>query len=284
MRHLIACMSSYGKENLESWLRQFPIDDDLHFIIHIDGKTLDSDVDIWSLKNINPNVDEVFHILNCKRFSSDMAKVMFELMRKCWEGKYDYFHLMSESCWLIKPIDEFKKSFENSDMKSFMTFWNDRNGGFWIARWLKKVNWYKASQWMSLSKKLLDLIFSNDKYYDILKKMADDYNNKNEFYLHCIAFDEFAIQNIILKYALKDDKSLIDDYIVNDNLRYINWNCPTLHPASPLVLKQSDYEDPENKRGYQDEEISKCVIARKIDFKDPDSMAFVENQLKKYKS
>lgn len=284
MRHLIGCMSSYGRESLESWLRQFPIDDDLHFIIHIDAKSREDGVNVKVLRRINPNVDEVFNFCHCKRFSSDMAKVMFELMRKCWERKYDYFHLMSESCWLIKPVDMFKKTFEESGQKSFMQFYKDKpDYNFWIAKYMDdSKNWYKSSQWISLSRKLLDLIFINDEFEKILYKICYDFETNNQLYLYRIAFDEFAIQNVILKYVLNDDNDLFNEYFVRDSLRYVNWGL--MNTGSPRVLLQSEYDDPNNKFKYWKEKIAKCLIARKIDCKNRDSLAFVENQLNKYKS
>ena len=212
MKHAILLLSSYGINYMNNVLSQFNNDKRFDIFIHIDRK---SKIDIENNKTITKSrIKYINHLYKSKRFSITMVDIMLELLNIANKtDKYDYFHYFSDSCYLIKTLDEFYQFFIKNNNKSFMNY-------FLTNHFLYKNQafiLYKGSQWMSLHSnlvhKLLDNINLIHKYKkaiknNIIKKLRG-------------AFDELIIQNIIIKDICKRKPQEYN--IINNNLRFIRW-------------------------------------------------------------
>lgn len=284
MKHAILILSSYGYDYLCNMLKQFNNDNDFEIYIHIDNKTLydmnsmgytnDNYIDL--LKNEFNNIKLVYHKYICKRFSYNMVLGMYDLLLKSYNQSISYYHYMSDSCYLTHSLQYFKNFFNNTE-KSFIEYYE-------MPTYLYNNEiQYKGSQWMSLNKYIVEKIIDNDNISNIIQILRNEFiifcNNMRQHMINkkeinsnlnitSGAVDEFVFQYIILKDILNNDKSLIEKYICNDNLRYINWNnCTT----SPKILKYSEYND------YDINYIKeKSLICRKIDYKNTDSLKFIQ--------
>lgn len=283
MRHAMLCISSYGRDALVNWIKQFPSDDeDIDFFIHIDGNTYRDNVMVEEMQSINPHVKLVAHWNNCPRWSANLGYVSIWLMMRAMSfDTYDYFHIMSESDYLIKPIDLYKKKFADNCEKSFMSYIQHIkiliNGNI-------DGTFYHGYQWMSLYRDLVTKIIekNNLEKYSMYIKLFE--NDKIKISNGDGAFDEIILQTIILRDIFENNQEEIEKYIINDNLTYVNWINAETNGGHPIILKESDYENPENPLKYDKEYIIKnAFVARKIDWNDEDSRKFVENQLKIYK-
>lgn len=273
MRHAILCLASYGRDSLKAWLMQFPTDSDICFYIHIDHTCVDDRITLSELQEINPNVMVVEHHYESRRFSFAMVDAMVWLLQTAYNGgQYDYFHFMSESCWLIKPMWMFKQRFEQANDKSFMFYQSPKNFRFYspICRPL-----YKTSQWMSLHRNLVADLLSKEHLdkIELYRKLI----KQRQCRIFYGAWDEVILQTIIRRDICHDNTQEIASRIINDSLRYINW----FHAhGRPRILTLSDCKSPEYK--YDQQAINNALIVRKIDYKNDDSIAFVHDQLNKY--
>ena len=154
MKHAFLVLSSYGLDYLKCFLEQFKNDEDFYFFIHLDNKSLYDYNDNAVFFNEFKNIIYKDHIKRCRRFSSNMCDIMIELIRKAYNSNYDFsfFHIISESCYLIKPINEFKNFFINNEEKSFMPY--EYFFGCKIGRKLI----YKSSQWFTLNRYIISLV------------------------------------------------------------------------------------------------------------------------------
>lgn len=274
MKHAILCLASYGREALVAWLQQFPTNYNIDIYIHMDGQCVEDGVMLEELQAINPHVKFAKHALVCKRFSSNMSAAMMLLASVAVKHHYDYYHYMSESCWMLKPWKVFNQVFANANGKSFIDFQKSNKMTAWSTWFVfqnKRIDksFYKASQWFSMSSYIAERLTSQQSFNlfgKYVKKRSD-----GDIRLIRVAFDECIIQTIIIRNILDDDPQMINKYVIKDNLRYINWE--QTH-SSPRVLKLSESKDPEFKydMNYID---NYALIGRKIDYKDPDSLNFI---------
>ena len=212
MKHAILLLSSYGINYMNNVLSQFNNDKRFDIFIHIDGK---SKIDIENNKTITKSrIKYIKHLHKSKRFSITMVYVMLELINIANKAdKYDYFHYFSDSCYLIKTLDEFYQFFIKNNNKSFMNY-------FLTNHFLYKNQafiLYKGSQWMSLHSNLVHKLLDNINLIHKYKKAI-----KNNIIKRLRgAFDELIIQNIIIKDICK--RKAQECNIINNNLRFIRW-------------------------------------------------------------
>ena len=214
MKHAILLLSSYGINYMNNVLSQFNNDKRFDIFIHIDRKTK---IDIDNNKTITKSrIKYINHLYKSNRFSIRMVDVMIELINIANKtDKYDYFHYFSDSCYLIKTLDEFYEFFIQNNNKSFMKYYlmSDflyKNQSFIL---------YKGSQWMSLHSNIVNKLLDN---INLIHKYKEDIKN-NKIKLFGGAFDELIIQNIIIKDICKGKPQEYN--IINNNLRFIRWRC-----------------------------------------------------------
>ncbi|WOD43419.1 beta-1,6-N-acetylglucosaminyltransferase [Hwangdonia lutea] len=178
-----------------------------------------------------------------------------------------YFHLISGQDYPVKSITEFKKLFENPQKHDYLENfelprerWNNENGGFdrflyyyffdifyshkfkkailFLVKIQKKLSikrsfpkkiktYYGGSSWWSLSKDTLQYVI--------------DYTKENKYLLnrmkYTLASDELYFQTVIMN-------SVYAKNVINDNLRYIDWNPERIgkYSPSPAILDTSDFD------------------------------------------
>ena len=265
MKHAIILLASYGIDYLNSFLEQFNNDSRFDIYIHIDGKTK---IDIDNNKTIiNANIKYCNHSFSSERYSVEMGDATYELFfiaNKNYD--YDYYHIMSESCYFSDSLDEFYNFFVINNFNSYINYYkfdkfllNGKPNGF-----------YKGSQWMSIHKNIINKLL---KISDIYNSYKEQVKNGTIFITYG-AFDEFIFQNLIIIHICNEKPE--DCKIYNNNLRFIRWYCTRTKIYCPNYL---------NIYNVSEEEIKfiklQSFIIRKINYKDPKAMELID-KLKNY--
>ena len=253
-KHAILLLSSYGIDYLNSFLSQFKNDKRFDIFIHLDGKTK-NDIDNGR-KIIKSNIKYRKHLYKSKRFSFEMVKVMYLLLSESnKKDTYKYYHFFSESCYLVKSLDEFYNFFNGSN--SYFSFHKDK-----FSIYHNKSNiLYKGSQWMSLHKAIVKEVL---KRKNLFSQYEDEINNgRLIIYARDGAFDEHIIHNIIISDICNGNPKKYN--IKNKCIRYIRWhNCSKEHCPNYLNIDN-----------VNEKEISSIknnfLIIRKINYKDSKS-------------
>ena len=263
MKHAILLLSSYGIDFLNNFLSQFNNDYRFDIFIHIDGK---SKIDIEDKKTIiESNIKYINHLNKSKKFSVEMVDVMFELLNKASKtDNYDYFHYFSDSCYLIKTLDEFYEFFIRNNNISYMTYHLTR---FFLC---KKCPFklFKGSQWMSLHRNIVHKLLDN---INMLNMYKEGIKNKTIELLRG-APDEFIIQNLIVNDICKGNP--LKKKVINNNFRFIRWkNCKYNYCPNYLDIDNVSQEEIKHikKKGF--------LIIRKINYKNSKAVELI-NTLK----
>ena len=263
MKHAILLLSSYGISYMNNVLSQFNNDERFDIFIHIDGKTK---IDIENNKTVTrAKIKYIKHLFKSKRFSKEMVDCMLELLIIANKtDNYDYFHYFSDSCYLIKTLDEFYQFFIENNKKSYMNYG--------LAKYFLYKNQafllYKGSQWMSLHRNIVYKILDNRNLFHKYKKALKNKTIK----LLSGAPDELIIQHIIVNDICKGRPQKYR--VINNNLRFIRRRrCKRVH--CPNYLEIDNVSEDEIKK------ISKnnYLIIRKIDYKNYKAIDLV-NRLK----
>lgn len=208
-----------------------------------------------------------------------------------------YFHLISGQDFPVKSINEFKNLFTTPIKYDYLENfqlprkqWENENGGFdrfiyyyfldvfyahKLVKWVlilvkiqkkfsikrpfpsKIKKYYGGSSWWSLSKNTLQYVIDytkNNKY--LLKRMK-----------YTLASDEIYFQTVIMN--SKHSKN-----VINDNLRYIDWNPERVgkYSPSPALLDIKDFEKIKN---------SNKLFARKFDVPFSDELKYKITEINK---
>ena len=192
-----------------------------------------------------------------------MVDVMFDLLKIANKTDiYDYFHYFSDSCYLIKTIDEFYNFFTKNNKKSYISYFLEenlyKNQSFLL---------YKASQWMSLHRNIVNKLLDN---IDLFYKYKEEIKNKTILILRG-APDEFIIQHIIINDIC--NRKPQEYNIIKNNLRFIRWRDDKGYVPNYLDMDNVSEEEIQNikKQNY--------LIIRKIDYHNYKSIDLV-NRLK----
>lgn len=262
MKHAILLLSSYGIDYLNNFLSQFNNDKRFEIYIHIDKK---SKTDIDANKQIlKSNIKYCKHIYKSERYSLKMVDAMYKLLSKAYKSyKYDYYHFFSESCYLVKSLDEFYNFFVENNLNSYVRHYPHK----YFLYHHKTNTFYKGSQWMSLHSDIVNKLL-NYKY--LFNKYKYEIENRNLKMWHG-AYDEFIIQHIIIHYICKGKPGNYN--VKNNSLRFIRWMscseefCPSLLNINKVSEDEINYI----KKNF--------LIIRKIDYKDSKAIELV-NKLK----
>ena len=249
MKHAILLLSSYGISYMNNFLSQFNNDERFDIYIHLDGKTK---IDIENNKTVTrAKIKYIKHLFKSKRYSNEMVDCMLELLIIANKtDNYDYFHYFSDTCYLIKTLDEFYQFFIENNNKSYMIYY--------LAKYFLYKNQsfilYKGSQWMSLHSNIVHKILDNRNLFYKYKEALKNNTIKIVFG----APDEFIIQHIIVNDICKGRPQEYN--IINNNLRFIRWRCNRVNCPNYLEIDNVSEDEIKN--------ISKnYLVIRKIDYK-----------------
>jgi len=266
MKHSILLLSSYGIDYLNNFLSQFNIDKRFDIYIHYDKETK-ADIDKGK-QIINSNIKYFNYKYKSPRFSLGMVKAMFELLSQAYKrGAYDYYHFFSESCYLVKPIEQFYKFFLINKGNSYVQYGLSK-----YFSYKNKTNiLYKGSQWMTLHNSLVKEII---KRKPLFTKYIEEIQKTTNYKIRNGAYDEFIFQHIIASDICQNNPDSFKKYkVINKNLRFIRWRnckkeyCPNFLNITNVSEKESDYI----KKNF--------FIIRKINFKDKNAIKLI-NKLK----
>ena len=256
-------------------------DDDFYIYIHIDKKNRPQKTlinTIRSLKNV-VFISSKYKIywgglnhLKCYLLLSEEALKKPDIV---------YFHLISGQDFPIKSLSHFKNIIKEDNLKDYMEFfklptpvWKNQNGGldrieyynlFDVINAKKYIKWlwllvriqkrirfsrpvstsigelYGGFTWWSLTRNTLQFVI--------------DYTKEKPYFInrmkHTFCPEEMYFQTVIMNSEYAKN-------VVNDNLRYIDWNPDRTgkYETSPAVLDITDFEKVKN---------SNKLFARKFD-------------------
>ena len=232
MKHAILILSSYGISYLNNVLSQFNNDKRFDIYIHIDRE---SKIDIKKNKKLTKSkIKFIKHIFKSKKYSTEMVDVMLKLLIIAnKKDNYDYFHYFSDSCYLIKTLDDFYQFFFQNNNKSYMEYFLSeyflyKNQSFIL---------YKGSQWMSLHNNIVHKLLDN---INLFYKYKEAIRNKTIKIIYG-APDEFIFQHIIVNDICKREPQKYN--IINSNLRFIRWNYNELYCPNYLDIDNVSKEE-----------------------------------------
>lgn len=232
-------------------------DGDNYFFIHVDRKS-----------EMSPFLKENFVLPERVCFCENRIKVEWgafsqieatmELIHALQEKKtdYDYVHLLSGQDFPLQANKKIKQFFQSHKGQNFMDFFSlpyrnwSGNGGMdrisyiWMINELglerayelverqkqkgvsrtfpEGISPYGGSQWWSLTKECIDYV----------ARTCIPENILYEFYRYTYVPDEMLFQTLLLNSEFKSS-------IVNNNLRYINWE---KGPEYPRIFRIEDEE------------------------------------------
>lgn len=256
----ILLLAHKGIEYIDYFCSQFNNDERFNIFIHIDINTKISESDIVYIKSKHNIVKEIISKHTGTYFGMDLIDAEIELMKLASKNKYNYYHMMSEQCFITTSLDKFYNYFNNSN-KEHLDIQKDKEG--WQIINLEKNYRYAGSQWWSLTNDcvlwILDKLNTTN-YYNDFKTELEKYNNGRK--IRIIAADETFFTNIVMVYE--------NDFIFYNNKRYYDFTWPLIdwsHPH-PLIIEKLDK--------YISEGILNSIIIRKIDFTDKECLYLLE--------
>ena len=250
MKHAILLLCSYGIDYLNNFVEQFHNDKRFDIFIHLDGKSkidFDNNIEI-----IPSNIKYIGHLYKSKRYSFEMVDAMYELLSIAYKtDKYDYFHFFSETCYMVKSLDDFNQFFINNNFKSYLRYIRSNKV------FHKKYSniFYMGSQWMSLHNNIARKLINKTYIYNYIKKEVKSGIIKKN--INYGAPDESILHNIIISYIC--DGNTKKCRIINNNLRCIKFLKGRSHPEFLNIDDLSKKEINFIK--------SNCLIIRKINYK-----------------
>jgi hypothetical protein len=254
------------------------------FFIHIDGKT---DRETHSkIVNQLQDIPSVYFVKRHKCFWGDfnIIKATIEAINNLISSKieFDYAILLSGQDYLIKSnayLEHFLEKHKKQEFIEFCSLHSPENkwykqGGYYQS--LKRIEWwhlryrskhlclqkqrrflpgmepYGGSQWWCLSKACL--------------KYVQDFVERNPAFVNYFKYtfipDELFFQTIVLNSPFKDQ-------VINDDLRYVDWDNP--NPNAPATLLKDDFEKLNS---------SSKLFARKFDMtRDREILNLIDQQI-----
>ena len=272
MTHAFLILSAYGLDYLEKVLQQFPEQDNLYFYIHLNGKSFEQfNNDAYhSIYNVHSNIRYCGHHVNSERFTFEACHAINFLFETAFNDSIniDYYHLISESCYIRVPFNKFEEFFENVDCKSFMwCYQQDINEYYAIINNVKQPIYY-GYDWFSFNNNLLTMLFND--YGQYIYKYHQAFNQNNIKYYGSLPENIFA--TIICHDIFKDNEEEMRKYIIFNSLRYQNYYDYGNLGNHARTLTLSEFMDKDNTFNYDKNKIfNETLIIRKIDYKNPDS-------------
>lgn len=259
MKQAILLLAHKGIDYIDYFCSQFNNDERFNIYIHIDINTIISEEKLNHIKSKYPIIKSIISKHTGTYFGMDLVDAEIELMKIASKNNYNYYHLMSEQCFIATSLDKFYNYFNNSN-KEHLDIQKD-NSWHIINVW--KNYRYTGSQWWSLTNNCVVWILNKLKttnYYNDFKYELEKYNygRKNRI----IAADETFFTNIVMVYE--------NDFTFDTNKRYYDFTWPLIdssHPH-PLVIEKNDI--------YISEGILNNFIIRKIDYKNKDCLKLLE--------
>ncbi|MEO8890236.1 MAG: beta-1,6-N-acetylglucosaminyltransferase [Coleofasciculaceae cyanobacterium] len=259
------------------------------FFIHIDGKT-DRETTTQIVNQLQ-DIPSVYFVKRHKCFWGDfnIIKATLEAIKALFKSQveFDYAILLSGQDYLIKSnsyLSDFLVKHQNQEFMEFCSLHSPENkwykqGGYYQS--LKRIEWwhfhyrskhlciqkerrflpgiepYGGSQWWCLSKNCL--------------KYIQDFIEQNPAFVNYFKYtfipDELFFQTLVLNSPFKDQ-------VINDDLRYVDWDNP--NPKAPATLLKDDFKKLKS---------SSKLFGRKFDMtRDEEILNLIDQQILKVDS
>lgn len=252
------------------------------FFIHIDLKQKNNMYKTEEIKQLHEkNNVFIYSFLKVNWGDENQFFVSLKLLNIALnkEFKCNYFHLISGVDLPIKSNKEFDSYFLNDNL-SYLGFVDPKDAEICKERidiyYLRRFINYRGNFYLKILNDLLEnlqffiikkgikirpelkyKIYKGSQWWSLNSKVASyvvDFCKENQHFLKRFKYtnccDEMFFHIIIMNSKYKD-------YIVHNNLRYIDWNCKYPDESLPRILKEEDWESMKN---------SNALLCRKIDW------------------
>ena len=231
---------------------------DVTFFIHIDKKSkIMNDSSLEKIKS-KENVKFIDQRQQISWGGYGMISATLILLKECLKKeKCDYISLHSGQDLPIKNRNQILYFLEKNQGKEYFEFFKikdkkrwapntgfDRIEYYWFIEEIgydKSMELYKAQKKLNVKRKYFKNIepYGGSQWWTITRECAQfiiDYVNQNkdfcDYYKYTMIPDEGFFQTIVLN-------SYFKDRVINDNLRYIDWESG---PEYPKILKKQDFK------------------------------------------
>ena len=180
-----------------------------------------------------------------------MVKVMYILLSKSnKKDKYKYYHFFSDSCYLIKSLDEFYNLFNENN--SYFSFFPNKFNAYHN----KSNILYKGSQGIPLHKSIVNEVLKKEYLFSQYEEEINQ--GALTIYAGYGSFDEHIIQNIIISDICNGNPKKYN--IKSRNIRCTRWhNCSKEYCTNFLNIDNVDKKEINNIK-------NNFLIIRKINY------------------
>jgi hypothetical protein len=273
---LVTAYKNY--EHLEKII-QFFEDDSFEIYVHVDKKSFISNAELDNLKRYKSlQLITQKYKVNWGGFNH-LKSILYLVNKALLNSDIVYFHLITGHDFPIKSLDYFKNFTQSNGKKEQLEFFQvpreswANNGGMDRLEYFnffdlfdyknhKQRNWlFKITAFqkkINLKRKLpanMPKLYGGSTYWSLSRaslEYVSEYTQKNKWVLNRFKFtlcaEEFYFQTILMN-------SFFANSVVNNNLRYIDWNAR--NGNNPAILDESDYEKLVS---------SEALFARKFEF------------------
>lgn len=273
LKHIIIILHHGVLDSLSRLVSFF--DNDFIVLIHVDRTVKLQKKAIRDFENVYSNA-KIFQKYRIFWGGIGILKTeLFLLKYAISRFKFDYVHFLSGQDYLIKDINYFKLFFEQNNGKQFIEF-NKLPYKNWEGGSLDRFMFFRLNDFINYRSKkgryIIDMFNNIQRHYSINRRIPNHFSQlyggsnwmsiseKCAIYIISHMKDHKSFFNR-LRFTFGSDEvffhtvvmnSEFKQSVVNDNLRYIDWNNPEY---GPKIL------------GYEDWVIlqeSKALIARKF--------------------
>lgn len=266
MKHAILMTVYKDAKLINRLIASYP--EEFMIYIHIDKKTALEETDICSRKNV-----KVFKEYRVNWGGLNHVRAYIFLLKKAIKDDCDYYHWVTGQ---DAPVSTSTFDDRIKEGYSYLEYFKIPNkewckGAFYEGgllryqifglydllnaknakqyRWIQKLEYWQKGHNFVRPFRDYSKLYGGSGYCSLYKTDAlvllREYPKWEHFYKHTFCAEESLIQTIMLNSERKE-------FIVNDNLRYIDWN----DPMPPKILTNNDYDKVAE---------SGCLFCRKVD-------------------
>ena len=255
MKQALLITAYKDAEQLEELIRFFP-SASFSIYVHVDRK---SRMDLSQLERQGP-VELLSRKYTVNWGGRNHLMAILHLMQEALKDPANgYFHLISGQDFPLKPVSFFQQELDTT--KNYMQYisypvsyltngardWfeqyhlNDLLDGKRYRKWmLRFLNLQRKTGFKRVLPAFLPQFFYGSTYWSLNRQAVQhvmDYTNEHPAFINRMKFT-FCSEELYISSVLMNSK--LADTVVNDNLRYIDWE--SYKSGSPRILDASDFE------------------------------------------
>lgn len=239
-------------------------DDDFEVYIHIDKKSIISQVELNQLENYS-QVKLIVQKYKVNWGGINHLKSILYLTEKALKNPQNfYFHLISGHDFPIKKLAEFKAFFDENRTLEFINYFDVPKQGWANNGGMDRIEYYNLNdvfdakvpkqnglirRFLAIQKRYsfkrritskMPKLYGGSTWWSLSRACVEyviNYTNNNKFVLnrfkHTLCSEEFYFQTVIMNSPFANN-------VKNNSLRFIDWIAR--NGNNPAILDETDYE------------------------------------------